>query len=715
MIPKPPPPFRQSEAAPALKPQLVTGFWQSQRYSLPMAGEIPAWVAMLRHIRYPTTVVTLDFESYFDDDYGLRDLSPIEYVTHDKWEVLGLAHLTVDGAAPFVNYEDHVQFEVGEEKTLSHLRYLQGLYGPALEGCTVAMQNAPFDALVLAKRYGISPAFIIDTVDLARQWNARQPHGLAELAKQFGLPAKGVTEDFKGLTARTRWVKPKSRKKGPKMPVTMPLATPEQLSKLAGYAMNDVARQWEVFTLLMGRVSNPLTEFRVMRHTLNLILKPTLMVDFEHGQKLVTMYTEELNKEVSATGCSSEEISGNKSFAALMIEALTAAGDDISHYMKDMKAGPALAMAKADDEREELLTHGDLRVRQLMGARVAQKSWPLHIARVLRIMSQAMANDGVLCAPLLYHGGHTGRYSGGWKINLQNLSKNGILALIRKLLIAPPGHLLVVVDAAAIEARVLAWIAGQWDLVDKFAKGEEIYCGFAEKVLGYPVRKPRKDGGGIPAIEKKLLWARNSIGKIGILGCGYGMGQEKIFGMGAGEIDLDMALKIRDTYRSENQSIVQFWKTIEKAFCYTAKYKKPAVIERGIRFDAYSDCDVVMTLPNGREMHYIDVKLKPDKYGDKIEVYNGREHKWEHLWGGTLTENCVQAMARDVLVEAMLRLEDQGIHTALSVHDELVMVVEEEQAQSALVSAISALSETPKWADRMPLSAEGSVMKCYQK
>lgn len=720
MISKPPPSYKQWQKPPEPKPQVVTHFEQLQTYSLPMAAPLkPAWVEMLRIIGYPTTVVVLDFEAFFSDDYGMGakadSLSTIEYVMDTRFEAIALAHLTMDGAAPFPDYENNVHCEIGEERIAAHIHYLKGVYGPRLEGCTVSCHNTSFDALVLLKRYNCDPRFIIDTINLARNWNARSLHGLGDLVKQFKLPDKGDTEEFRGLTLRTRWVRAKSRKKGPKMPVQMPIATADQLERLAGYACNDVTRQWELFTLMLPRVSNPVVEVQVMRHTLDIFLKPTLMVDFEHGKKLVALYQGELDREVDASGHTSEEISGNKSFEKLMIEALILSGDNAADYMKDMKSGPALAMAKADEGRDELVNHRDPQVRKLMAARVAQKSWPLHIGRVQRIMNQALANNGWLGVPLKYHGAHTGRYSGGEKINLQNLSKYGILALIRQLLIAPPGKKLVVVDAAAIEARILAWVAGQWDLVDKFAKGEEIYCGFAEKVLGYPVRKPRKDSGGIPAIERRMLWARNSIGKIGILGCGYGMGQDKIFEVGAGEIDLDMALKIRDTYRSENAEIVKFWHDIEKAFLHTAKYRTPALLDRGLRFDAYSDCDVVMTLPNGREIHYIDVKVKKDGRYETLEVHNAKEHKWEHLWGGTLTENCVQALARDVLIEAMLRLEGQGLHTALSVHDELVLVVDDALANSTLAAAIRELSHTPTWAERMPLAAEGSVMQCYTK
>lgn len=283
---------------------------------------------------------------------------------------------------------------------------------------------------------------------------------------------------------------------------------------------------------------------------------------------------------------------------------------------------------------------------------------------------------------------------------------------IRGLFVAPPGKVLAIADASAIEARVLAGQAGQYDLVEKFRNGKEIYCGFASKVLGYPVRKPRKSG-GIPAIEQRMGWARNSIGKVGILGCGYGMGAAKAVDYAQGAITAEQAEKIVTTYRAENQAIVQFWKDIEKAFIYTAKYKRSTAL-RGLRFDSYPDVDVVITLPNGRELKYHSVRMSSGKFNNETaEVYNGMERKWEYTWGGALTENVIQAESRDILMEASIRAADRGIRTALRVHDELVAVVDADQGETALAIYIEELSRPPIWAPNFALAAEGKTSDRY--
>lgn len=306
------------------------------------------------------------------------------------------------------------------------------------------------------------------------------------------------------------------------------------------------------------------------------------------------------------------------------------------------------------------------------------------------------------------------------KINLQNLGSRGhpLVSEMREMLIAQPGQKLVITDAAAIEARITAWVAGQNDLVEKFRNNEEIYCGFASKVLGYKVRKPLKPGkpGYIKAIEDRLTWARNSIGKIGILGCGYGMGTDRIFEYADGAIDLATADKIKVMYREEHKAIVQFWKDSERAFIYTAKYQKPCEMPRGLRFHATDDCDVIITLPSQREIHYQKVKLEPAQYGnDTISVYNETTHSWGHVWGGHLTENVVQAIARDVLMEAAVRLGDLGYPTALRVHDELVQPSRIERAGETLAAAIREMSKTPDWAPGLPLGAEGAIQDHYSK
>ena len=452
---------------------------------------------------------------------------------------------------------------------------------------------------------------------------------------------------------------------------------------------------------------------------MELFTKPTLRCDFDHGTKLVEAMEGRV-AEAIPEGCTHEDISGNLSFEHLLNEALIAADDVPGAYHKWGAKGAAYALAKTDPEREKLLAHPNERVRKLMEARVAIKSWPNHISRVTNIMAMARACDGAIPVPLRYHGAHTGRWSGEEDINLQNMAKQGdpLLIAIRGLLVAPPGMMLVIADASAIEARVLAWIAGEWWLVDKFAAKQEIYCDFATKVLGWKVRKPNRRGAYIPQVEDRMEWARNAVGKIGVLGCGYGMGGEKAMAYAKGAVDRPTADKIVATYRAEHKAIVAFWTDIEKAFCYVIRYRRSCELPRGLRFDPYSDTGVSITLPNGRELRYEGCRIRPNpkrNNRDQLWLFNPMERQWEPAWGGTLTENVVQAVSRDILAEALLRLEDLGHHTAHHIHDELVIVAKQQDAADVLKLAEQEVGRTPTWAPRLALAAEGVLSERYGK
>jgi hypothetical protein len=708
----------------------VTHYSHVGSYKLPMSGEYqPAWVGVLSRAGLPLNVLVIDFESYFStaNNYTMgrtaSSLSTVEYIQHKEWEVMGVAITHMRGDAPFADYDQATQWHAQDDGVQKALRYYQNLYGERLEKCVVVMQNANFDASVLALRYKLWPAHVIDLLGLSRAWNSRQHNDLEHLCVQYGLPAKGETSSFDGLSHRIRYTRSKPGAKRRKPPIMRPVITEEQASALATYAMNDAMREWELFTIMLPRLSNATFELQVMQHTLELFTRPRLGVDLNRAKEITLAMTALVNQTFLTLGVPKEQISGDKSFDLLMNEALAEAGDEPAKYYKFGKREALLAIAKDDPQRALLERHASGRVRDLMAARNALTSWPNHIQRVERICRMAIACNGVLPVPLKYCGAHTGRFSGGEKINLQNLGSRGheLVSAVREILIAiSDDYRLVIVDLSAIEARVLAWIARQADLVAKFTSGEEIYCGFAAKVLGVPVRKPLKSG-GIPAVEARHKWARNSVGKIGILGCGYGMGafepgsektKPNYFFSDAG-LDVTMAEKIVTTYREVHPQIVEFWRATEKAFIYAVKYKTSVELPLGLRFEWRVDCDCTIILPNGREIHYPKVRMEEGRYSDKISTYNEQEHKWDYLWGGTITENIVQAIARDILIEAGMRLEQQGLEVVHHVHDELILMVKTDAAPAALKAAIREMSTTPGWAPGLPLAAEGLVSKAY--
>ncbi|KKK72583.1 hypothetical protein LCGC14_2902410, partial [marine sediment metagenome] len=198
------------------------------------------------------------------------------------------------------------------------------------------------------------------------------------------------------------------------------------------------------------------------------------------------------------------------------------------------KVGVIPALAKTDEGFKQLLNHKDENIRNLMKAKIAIKSWPNWIKRVNSLVAQCKTSGDKLRVPLKFYAAHTGRWGGGEKINIQNLGGRGrgtalhpLIGQVRNLLIAPDGYKLVIADSAQIEARLLAWLAGQDDLLQDFREGKSPYCSLATELFDEEVWKPTDEEKKTP--EGKIMAVRYGFGKDGILGCGYGMGTLKFY------------------------------------------------------------------------------------------------------------------------------------------------------------------------------------------
>ena len=279
----------------------------------------------------------------------------------------------------------------------------------------------------------------------------------------------------------------------------------------------------------------------------------------------------------------------------------------------------------------------------------------------------------------------------------------------------------IIVDSAQIEARELAWISGQNDLVKGFTDGEDIYSAFATRLFGGEVRKPRDSDGPETA---KLLSIRRGFGKDAILGCGYGMGSNTFFDrchqneslrplFDSGTYDWDFIDKLIKTYRSTYTRIPNFWRTIEKCFRWVTKYSNekmeyriPNTDRTVLRFWKEGSTTIIQ-LPSGRRLFYRYAAVNPQ---DKSLKYI-----WGPLWGGTLTENVIQAICRDLLAGWLLECERQGIHIVLHSYDELVGCVPDDKAEWALGEMKRIMITGPDWATGLPLGVEGEIVETYKK
>lgn len=666
------------------------------------------WQTILRDVGYPTVAVTLDFETYYDKDYGLKDLSIVEYVCDSCFEFTGLGIFV--SSQPFDNEENCRFWE--PEHIDQHIKWLQKEYGKNLERCTLVGQNLMFDALILTEKFGIVPKYTIDTLNLARHEDSKRRNGLKYLCEYYDIGVKkGDTSQFKGL----HWED----------------ASPTQQKNWANYCCGDIIAETRLFRLLLPLLTNPILEIPLQQHTLELYLRPRLDFDFDLAENLEKEMEEKLDLLLRPAGWVWKyrdkkhkriiEVIRSAKFVKALADTLPE-GEYVP--MKPGKKGNIPALAKDDVELQYLLEHPEQKVRELVAARVAARSWPTWIKRLQSMTNQARLRGGLLGIPLNYYGAHTGRWSGTQNINPQNLPGRGragegthpLLQKMRNCIIAPEEHILGIIDLAQVEARDLAVFAGQEDLIEGFRNGEDVYSEFATTLFRSPVRKARKSD---PNEIQIVLKIRRGFGKDAILGCGYGMGSRKFYArclanndlkpsFDSGDFDYTFIDGLIKTYRSKFSKIPEFWIQVEKAFRWVIKYSHEKMEVSGL--ELYNDNGTVnIVLPSGRHLKYPQSRIVKDQYNGSIK------YQWGHLWGGSITENIVQSNCRDIFAEGILAVEKAGYSVVMHSHDEIICLFKRKTAEKDLQKVIKIMCCNPSWRKELPLAAEGGLSAHYKK
>lgn len=297
--------------------------------------------------------------------------------------------------------------------------------------------------------------------------------------------------------------------------------------------------------------------------------------------------------------------------------------------------------------------------------------------------------------------------SGGEKLNLQNLPRGGAL---RRAMCAPEGHTVITCDSAQIEARVLAYVAGQDDLTEAFREGRDAYSEFASKVYGYPVSN-------CPETKKE-----RQTGKVAILGLGYGLGAAKfpdvLRVMGGVTMAPEEAERVVSMYRQINGKIKQYWRTAENAL---------AAMERGesgtiegpvpLRYEGTK-----LYFPNGLLMQY--PQLRREDGGMVYEARRGRGTETKYVYGGKLVENVVQGLARIIVFDQMVEIDKalrklqaidrEHIYRVVStVHDEVVVIAPDHMAMKIKTLMEKVMSKPPVWASDLPVACEADMGASY--
>lgn len=352
-------------------------------------------------------------------------------------------------------------------------------------------------------------------------------------------------------------------------------------------------------------------------------------------------------------------------------------------------------------------------------------------------MIEAVCADGSVKGLLQYYGANrTGRWAGRL-VQVQNLPQNHLkdldLArevvkagdidtlrllygnvpdtlsqLIRTAFIAPEGYLFASADYSAIEARVIAWLAGEKWRLDVFNTHGKIYEASASQMFRVPIESITK---GSDLRQR---------GKVSELALGYQGGPNALISMGALKMGIaeEELPKLVKMWRNANKAIVQLWDDVQTA-AIAALTDGPQQIQHNIQFFMRGGA-LYIQLPSGRHLIYQGAKLAPNRFGDESIQYYGMNQmtkRWERqeTYGGKLVENIVQAIARDIMGDAMLRINYNGYEIKMTVHDEIVTLVRADAAPESLEDIVDIMTQSIAWAKGLPLRADGFLTPYYKK
>jgi DNA polymerase len=620
-------------------------------------------------------IVTIDFETYYDKEFSLSKMTTENYIRDPRFEVIGVGVKVNDHQTDFYSGDNVGRF-------LNSLDYSKR---------AILCHNTAFDGFILSHHFGIKPRFWLDTLSMARPKHSITVGGsLKALTDYYSIGVKG-DEVINALGKRRADF------------------TSDELSRYASYCCNDVEITYKLFMELRRRF--PASELRIIDQTLRMFVEPQLVLNKPLLEKHLENVINKKASLVEALGldCTEDEakkmLMSNEKFASY----LESCGVSAPLKTSPTTGKATYAFSKTDRGFTDLLEHPDERVQAAAAARLGVKS-TLEETRTRSLIG--VAERGPLPILLNYYGAHTGRFSGGDKMNLQNLPRSGAL---RRSLCAPEGKMLIACDSAQIEARVVAWVAQQNDLLGAFRGKRDVYSEFATEVYGRKVTKADK-------IER-------FVGKTCVLGLGYGMGAEKFKAtLAIGQaglrvnIELDEARRIVQLYRSKNHKIASFWNRCNAALTHLISKQDFALVEHTPAIELIDDG---IKLPNGLAIRYplltnandgfayaADARVYREAVKDRVLGKDLNTDKFIRVYGGKVTENLVQALARIVVAEQMIKIGER-YKVVLQVHDEVVILCDKEEVDEAKAYMLEVMSTPPTWAPDLPVACEADHGENY--
>ena len=597
-------------------------------------------------------VITLDFETYYDTEHSLAHLSAVQYVHSPLFKVWGVG----------IKMNDEPTEWFGADECADAIKTIQW------DDAAVVCHNTLFDAYILTQYYKVYPKYYYDTAAMARGLAPNESSSLKNTCERMFPNDKTMRKGDELVNAKSIFDLP-----------------PDVEDQIAGYCIQDVDLTYALYNAMQP--TYPQSELDLIDLTCRMYVEPKIFLNRTLLQAHKDDIATNTAQLIAASGITRAQLASQKQFAE-HLESLNITVPT----KKSQRTGLMIpAFSKADKAYTQMCNMYP-QYKHIWDAREAVKS-RIEETRAQRLLDGCNP-DGTLSVPLRYYAAHTGRFGGTEKINLQNLPRGSKL---RNALQAGPEQMLYIADLSNIEARMLAWLAKEQDLLDSFAAGEDVYSNFASQIYNRPITK-----------EDKL---ERYVGKTAILGLGYGMGANKyqaILAQGSPAVDVTQqtALGIVSQYRAMYPNIPQLWSIGKQLLFY--------MLDRTNSSYSYGPLSVAsnaLKLPNSMYLQYPHLRYSNNEF-----LYDSGRNGITRTHGPRLVENIVQALARIVITDQMLAIQNiPGISVVLTVHDEIIALGSDENANETLATIMAIMKQPPSWCTELPLDAEGAYSKIYNK
>ncbi|MFV0512519.1 MAG: DNA polymerase [Jhaorihella sp.] len=615
----------------------------------------------------PLNDVVLDAETYFDDEYSLRKMATSTYIRDPRFKEYGWGVKINGGNSVWLLADE--------------FRYFVRQYDWST--ARIVGHNLPFDGFVLTHHHGVRPAEWADTLGMARavicERSAR--FGLDHLAQMIGRKGK-----IKG--------KALNDVKGVRDP------SPFHLDQLGSYCVDDVDDTWALYQLLSATF--PEKERWVLDWTVRMFTEPKFILD---KPLLAELHEEDLARKEAlfeSLPYTKRQLSSNDQFA----EILTELGVDPPTKISKTTGKETYAFAKNDIAFNTLVEEATGLLSDVLEARLAVKST---ITETRSARYRDLADEGPWCVPLNYAGAkQTKRFSGGQKQNAQNLSSRGPGAKIRQAIMAPEGYVIYVIDSSNIELRTNACLAGQWDVMDRLAAGEDEYATFAGKIYHRP-------------ISKETDKTERNIGKVAVLSLGYQSGAATYRGMLRAQQGLLLPLEecqgVVDIYRRTYARIRNNWYACGDRVNILARGEVPPNLPTNPPIEWFVGPNRqagVRSLYSGSLIEWNNLRIKEEEDGDRNLVYTKGGSGYTKIYGGKAVENISQFLAREIVNWQTKKIFDvSGFRPQLQVHDEVVYVLPATIACEFDAVAMDCMTGSVDWWPELITGAESAIVQRY--